>query len=100
MESTPDDKATPLLAALHAKKFDIAEYYFVNNANVNVVGRDGETVVHEAIKTGNPDMVRLAIRYKAPLDIKDPSGKTTLQLAKQSGNTEIKELIKSAVDAK
>ena len=100
MESTPDDKATPLLAALHAKKFDIAEYYFENNANVNVIGRDGETVAHEAIKTGNPDMVRLAIKYKAPLDIKDPNGKTTMQLAKLSGNTEIKELIKSAVDTK
>lgn len=100
IESTPDDKGTPLLAALHAKKFDIAEFYFLSGANVNVIGRDGETIIHEAIKTGNPDMVRLSIKYKAPLDIKDPSGKTTLQLAKQSGNSEIKEMIKAAIDGK
>lgn len=100
MESSPDDKATPLLAALHAKKFDIADFYFKNNANVGVVGRDGETVIHEAIKTGSIEMVRLAIKYKAPLDIKDENGKTTLELAKQSGNTEIKDLIKSALETK
>ncbi len=100
IESSPDDKGTPLIAALHAKKFDIAEFYFLSGANVNVIARDGETIIHEAIKTGNPDMVRLAIKYKAPLDIKDQSGKTTLQLAKQSGNSEIKEIIKAAVEEK
>jgi uncharacterized protein len=100
MEATPDDKCTPLMAALHAKKFDIAEYYFVNNANVNAIGRDGETVIHEAIMTGNPEMVKLALQYKAPLNIKTPEGKTTMQLAKQSGNAEIKELIKNAVNGK
>ena len=99
MESSPDDKFTPLMAAIHAKKFDIAEYYFINNANVRVVSRDGETVIHEAIMSGSPAMVRLAIKYKAPLDIKTPNGKTTMQLAKQSGNAEIKELIKNALDS-
>jgi ankyrin repeat protein len=100
MDASPDDKATPLLASLHAMKFDIAEFYFTSGANVNVIGRDGECVIHEAIKTKNPKMVKLALIYKAPLDIKDPSGKTTLQLAKQTGNSEIKNMIKDAVDSK
>jgi len=100
MESTPDDKLTPLLAAIYAKKFDIAEFYFRSGANVNIIGRDGECVIHEAIKTKNPTMVKLALEYKAPLDIKDPDGKTTLQLAKESGNSEIKSMIKEALEKK
>lgn len=97
MESTPYDKATPLLASLHAAKFDIAEFYFQNNVNVNVVGRDGECVIHEAIKSRNPYMVKLALEHKAPLDLIDSDGKTTWQLAKKSGNSEIKTLIKNAL---
>lgn len=100
MESTPDDKSTPLLTAIYAKKFDIAEFYFKNGANVNVIGRDGECIIHEAIKSKNPFMVKLALDYKAPLDIKDPDGKTTLQLAKESGNSEIKTMIKAAIEKK
>lgn len=100
IESTPDDKSTPLLASIHAKKFDIAEYYFRAGANVNVIGRDGECIVHEAIKSQNPTIVRLAIEYKAPLDIIDPDGKTTLQLARESGNSEIKSMIKKASQKK
>ena len=98
MESTPDDKGTPLLASLHAKKFEIAEFYFQNDANVNIVGRDGECVIHEAIKTKNPYMVKLALEHNAPLDLIDPNGKTTWQLAKKSGNSEIKAIVKDAMD--
>ncbi|GAA0890778.1 hypothetical protein GCM10009122_04570 [Fulvivirga kasyanovii] len=97
MESTPDDKATPLLAAIHAKKYDIATFYFNSGANVNVLGRDGECVIHEAIKTGNPDMVKLSLEHNAPLNYVDPKGKTTWQLAKQSGSPEIKALVKEAL---
>nr|WP_299385057.1 ankyrin repeat domain-containing protein [Allomuricauda sp.] len=98
MEATPDDKGTPLLAALHARNFEVAEYYFLNGANVSVVGRDGECVVHEAIKTNNPYMVKLALDRNAPLNYLDPKGKTTWQLAKKTGNPEIKTLIKQALD--
>lgn len=100
IESTPDDKLTPLLAAIHAMKYDIAKFYFESGANVNVIGRDGECVMHEAIMTKNPMMVKLALEYKAPLNIKDPNGKTTLKLAKESENSEIKSLIKEAIDTK
>ncbi|MBI3220748.1 MAG: ankyrin repeat domain-containing protein [Bacteroidetes bacterium] len=100
MESTPDDKVTPLLAAIHAMKYDIVKFYFESGANVNVIGRDGECVIHEAIKTKNPMMVKLALEYKAPVDIKDPNGKTTLKLAKESENSEIKSMIKEAVETK
>ncbi len=97
MESTPDDRGTPLLASLHAGKFDIAEFYFQNGANVKAIGRDGECVIHEAIKSKNPNMVKLALKYGTPLDLTDPDGKTTWQLAKKSGNSEIKALIKDAI---
>jgi len=100
IESTPDDKATPLLSSIHARKFDIARYLFSKGANTAVIGRDGETVIHEAIKTGNPKMVELAIKYNAPLNFKDPDGKSTMQLAKQSGNVKIKSMIKQALRAK
>ena len=97
MESTPDDKGTPLITSLHAKKFEIAEFFFKNGANVNIVGRDGECVIHEAIKTENPEMVKLALKYNAPLDLKDAQGITTWEIAKQSNNSEIKNLIKEAL---
>ncbi len=98
MESLSNDKGTPLLSSLHAKKFEIAEFYFNNGANVKAVGRDGECIVHEAIKTKNPEMVKLALQYGAPLGYKDPKGKTTWQLAKQSGDSEIKAMIKKALN--
>ena len=97
MESTPNDKGTPLLASLHAKQFEIAEFYFSEGADVSVVGRDGECIIHEAIKTQNPLMVSLAIKNGAPHDLIDPNGKTTWQLAKKSGNSEIKSLVKDAL---
>lgn len=97
LESAPNDMGTPLLAALHAKQFEIAEFYFNEGANVSVVGRDGECVIHEAIKTKNPSMVKLAIKYGAPLDLIDSNKKTTWQLAKKSANSEIRSLVKSAL---
>ena len=97
MESTPNDKATPLLASLHAKNFEVAEFYFSKNANVNVIGRDGECVIHEAIKTKNIEMVKLALKYKSPLNLKDQDGMTTWKLAKKSRNSEIKKIIKKAL---
>jgi len=75
MDAAPDDGGTPLIAALHAKNFDVAEFCFNNNANVEVIGRDGETVIHEAIKSGNPKMVELALAGNAPLNHTDPEGK-------------------------
>jgi ankyrin repeat protein len=97
MESTPDDKATPLLASLHAKNYEVAKFYFFKDANVNVIGRDGECVIHEAIKTKNPEMVKLALKYKAPLNLKDKEGMTTWKIAKRSENSEIKKLMKEAL---
>ena len=97
MESTPDDKVTPLLAALIAKKYKITEFYFSKNVNVNVIGRDGECIIHEAIKSKNPEMVKLALKHKSPLNLKDGKGMTTWKLAKISGNSEIKKLIKKAL---
>ena len=38
-------------------------------------------------------MVKLALKYKAPLNLKDKEGITTWKLAKKSGNSEIKKLI-------
>lgn len=100
MEATSDDGGTPLMAALYAKKLEIAEFYFKNGANVNVIGRDGETIIHQAIKSGNVNLVKLALERNAPLNHKDPDGKSTLQLAKESENPEIKAMIKEALKEK
>lgn len=97
MESTPYDMKTPLLISLRARKYDITEFYFKNGANVNAVGKNGKCVIHEAIKTKNPRMVELALKYNAPLDLLDPEGRTTWQLAKISKVPEIKDMIKNAL---
>ncbi len=82
---------------MHAKNYKLATFYFNNGANTNVIGRDGECVIHEAIKTKNPAMVKLALKYNAPLNFKDKSGKTTWKIAKSTKNSEIKKLIKNAL---
>ena len=44
--------------------------------------------------------INLALKYDSPLNYKDPKGKSTWQLAKETRNKEIKQMIKEALNRK
>lgn len=97
MESTADDGGTPLLAAVYSNNYNLAKFYFEKGAEVNILARDGECLIHEAIKTKNPEMVELALQYNCPLDYKDGKGSSTQAIAKATGDKKIKSMIKRAL---
>ena len=97
LESTADDGGTPLLAAVYSNNYNLAKFYFEQGANVNLLARDGECIIHEAIKSKDPVMVQLALKYNCPLDYKDGKGRSTLEIANATGNKEIIKMIKTAM---
>jgi ankyrin repeat protein len=97
MESTANDGGTPLLAAVYSNNYSLARFYFEKGANVDILARDGECIIHEAIKTKNPKMVELALQYNCPLDFKDGKGLSTKEIANATENKIIKKLIKTAL---
>lgn len=97
LESTADDGGTPLLASVYSNNYSLAKFYFEQGANVQVLARDGECIIHEAIKTKNPKMVELALKFNCPLNYKDRKGKSTMEIANATGNKDIKKMIKSAI---
>lgn len=97
MESNAKDGVTPLLAAVYANNYSLAKFYFEQGAKVNILARDGECIIHEAIKTKNPEMVKLALQYDCPLNFNDGRGFNTQQIANATGNKKIMNLIKNAL---
>jgi hypothetical protein len=97
LESKADDGGTPLLAAVYSNNYNLAKFYFEQGANVNLLARDGECIIHEAIKTKNPEMVELALKHKSPLNYKDAEGRSTMEIANAIGNRKIKRMIENAV---
>lgn len=97
IESTADDGGTPLLAAVYSNNYSLAKFYFEQGVNVKISARDGECIIHEAIKTKNIEMVILALKYKCPIDYKDAKGQSTMEIASSTGNKKIKKIIKNTI---
>ena len=100
IESRSDDLSTPVIAAIYGNNLEMTRYYLEKGVKIDYVARDGECVIHEAIKTKNPEMVKLVLQYNPPLHYKDPKGRSTVQLAKLTGNSQIKSMIKKALSNK
>lgn len=84
----------PLLLAVARQNEDITEYLLEHGADPHLSQlRTGTRAVHIAARYGDPDVLRLLLRYNADLDVEDISGKNALYFAAENGHTEIVKIL-------
>ncbi|NOR46379.1 MAG: hypothetical protein GQ534_12410 [Candidatus Delongbacteria bacterium] len=87
---------TPIRNAVYSGK-DMVEFLLTNGSdpapkecmNGNTCKIEGRTPLHNAMYTNDVEVVKLLIDHKAPVDIQDKDGTTSLILAIRNGSTEI-----------
>ena len=88
---------TPLHYAVNYCWIDIAKMLIDNGANVNIRNIFGNTPLHCVAALGKIDAVRLLIENGASLYLEDESEYNALQLARNSGYTEVAAIIERAM---
>ncbi len=85
---------TPLFCAVLENRQDVASFLMSNNADVNLITREGATALHAAIQKEYKELVELLLKNKARLDsatLKEHY--TPLILALAGGHTEIAHML-------
>lgn len=78
---------TPLMRAVYEQRLQMARLLARHRrTRVNQRGENGVTALHLAVVKGNVDIVKLLLAQGADPDIKDNSGRTALDFAKQNNN--------------
>ncbi|WP_114938346.1 ankyrin repeat domain-containing protein [Mucilaginibacter endophyticus] len=76
---------TPFMAAYNWKRFEIAEWFLKNGANVNFSDKDGNTTLFHAVKRKYKlDHIGLLLRYGADFKIENRDGLSAKKLAEQN----------------
>lgn len=85
VEGGPGEAFSPLESAVHNDRLDLARLFLERGADVNRVGRTGYTPLMFAasIDFGQTDMLDLLLSAGARVDIRNPAGKTAVDLAKE-----------------
>ncbi|KAI0292471.1 ankyrin repeat-containing domain protein [Multifurca ochricompacta] len=85
---------SPLGQALCKGHLEIAGLLLQHGARVDLQNSLGETVLHQASKGGyDPASIKMLLMYNANTRSKDASGKTPLEIARESGHEEIARLL-------
>ncbi len=84
---------SPLVAALLAKHFQVAELLHKHGADVNVRGDDEWTLLHSASLEGLVDIVRWLLNHGADADAQEDDGWTALHLASWNEHFEIVQML-------
>ena len=91
------DGITPARAAMNCREpFGVeraAIYLIGNGGNVNAPQKDGDSVLHGAVRTGNPYLVRYLIRKGGDVDGRNSDGQRPLDLAEALERDELVELL-------
>lgn len=73
---------TPFLGAFNWRRFEVAEWFLQNGANVNHPGKDGNTALFIAVKRKyKPEQVQMLLRYGADADQENNAGISPRKLA-------------------
>ena len=84
------DGSTPFLAAFQWKRFQIAEWFLQNGANINFADPEGNTVLFYAIKRKYKiEQIRLLLRFGADFNKENKAGISPKKLAELNGQKKI-----------
>lgn len=84
---------TPFMAAYNWKRFEIAEWFLKNGADVNFTDKDGNTTLFYAVKRKYKlDQIRLLLRFGADFNKENKQGISAKKLAEQNNQTGILKL--------
>lgn len=73
---------TPFMAAFNWRRFEVAEWFLQNGANVNHAGTDGNTALFTAVKRKyKPEQVQLLMKHGANPDQENHAGLSPRKLA-------------------
>jgi ankyrin repeat protein len=83
------DPWSPLESAVHNNGVALARLFIARGANVNAIGKSGYTplLLAASIDFGDTEMMELLLKAGARIDIKNPAGKTALDLAREYQHT-------------
>ncbi|UOE51727.1 ankyrin repeat domain-containing protein [Mucilaginibacter sp. SMC90] len=86
---------TPFMAAYNWKRFEIAEWFLKNGADVNFADKDGNTTLFYAVKRKYKlDQIRLLLRFGADFNKENKQGISAKKFAEQNNQTGILKLFK------
>lgn len=87
---------SPFIAAFNWKRFEVAEWFLSNGANVNFADKDGNTALFYAVKRKYKlDQIRLLLKYGADFNIENKQGISARKLAEQNNQTGVLKLFTS-----
>ncbi|OQR85821.1 hypothetical protein THRCLA_23003 [Thraustotheca clavata] len=59
----------------------IAKLYIQNGANVNTIGRNGNTSLHEVAGSNHINLIKMLLKANADPNVTNKNGKTALDIA-------------------
>jgi ankyrin repeat protein len=80
-DDDPEALAEALTCACFLGKTSVAEYFLARGVDPGAGAATGVDALHWAASRGLPEMVRLLLRHKAPLESRNRFGGTTLGMA-------------------
>jgi ankyrin repeat protein len=80
---------SPLESAVHNNRVALARLFIERGADVNTIGKAGYTplLLAASIDFGDTEMMQLLLEAGARVDIRNPDGKTALDLAREYNHT-------------
>ncbi|MFC0516107.1 ankyrin repeat domain-containing protein [Mucilaginibacter angelicae] len=86
---------TPFMAAYNWKRFEVAEWFLKNGADVNFADKEGSTTLFYAVKRKYKlDQIRLLLKFGADFNKENKHGISPKKLAEQNNQTGILKLFK------
>lgn len=72
----------------------LLEQLLIEGADVNALDRDGQTLLHWAVKEGDIEAVEMLLNFQADRAIQDRAGKSALQYAEERNQRQIVHLLR------